>query len=336
MQEIDYSSLDFGYHPTDYIVRCTWSNGTWSEVEAITEFTFPIHVSAACLHYGQLAFEGMKAYRCADGHVRIFRPDFNGERMQRSCRALAMPELPIDRFIEMVEQVVRLNERHVPPYGTGASLYIRPVMIATTPQIGVHAAHDYLFFILTSPVGAYFKGGFQSNPYVITRDFDRAAPKGTGRFKVAANYAGSLLCHRLAVEQGYSSEMYLDSKEHKYIDEAGAANFFGIKNGVYVTPQSDSVLPSVTNDSLVTIARDLGIKVERRQIPVEELAEMQEAGACGTGAVIVPIERIDDPAMNRSYVFGEPGPVTCRLYKALTAIQLGEAEDKHGWTRIVI
>ena len=263
MKEIDWSNLSFGYMPTDYNVRCNYHNGKWGEIEVHSEETIPMSMAATCLHYGQEAFEGLKAYRCPDGKVRIFRPTENAARLQATCRGLVMPEVPTEMFIEMVKKVVRLNERFIPPYESGATLYIRPLLIGTTPQVGVHPASDYLFLIFVTPVGPYFKGGFATNPYVITRDYDRSAPLGTGCYKVGGNYAASLRANKWAHDQGYSCEFYLDAREKRYIDECGAANFFGIKDGTYVTPKSNSILPSVTNMSLMQLAEDLGLRVER-------------------------------------------------------------------------
>ena len=338
-QQIDWKNLSFGYIKTDYNVRCYYRNGKWGEVEVCSEETIPLHMAAVCLHYGQEAFEGMKAYRCPDGHVRVFRTEENAARMQATCRGLVMPEVPTEMFNDMIDRVVRLNERWIPPYESGATLYIRPLLIGTSAQVGVHPSEEYLFVIFVTPVGPYFKGGFSTNPYVITRDYDRSAPLGTGCYKVGGNYAASLRANQWAHEQGYSCEFYLDAKEKKYIDECGAANFFGIKDNTYVTPKSTSILPSVTNKSLMQLAEDLGMKVERRQIPEEELATFEEAGACGTAAVISPIERIDDPETGKSYVFskdGKPGPVSTQLYNKLIAIQYGLEPDVHGWTRVVI
>jgi branched-chain amino acid aminotransferase len=250
-----------------------------------------------------------------------------------------MPELPTEKFNEMVDRVVRLNERFIPPYESGASLYIRPLMIGTSAQVGVHPSEEYLFLIFVTPVGPYFKGGFSTNPYVIIREFDRSAPLGTGIFKVGGNYAASLRANKMAHDLGYSCEFYLDAKEKKYIDECGAANFFGIKNNTYVTPKSTSILPSITNKSLMQLAEDMGLTVERRPIPAEELDTFEEAGACGTAAVISPIQRIDDLEMKRSYVIskdGKPGPVSTKLYNMLRGIQYGIEPDIHGWTRVVI
>ena len=334
---IDWQNLPFGYLKTDYNVRCWYRNGQWGEIEISSDEYLPIHMAASSLHYGQEAFEGLKAYRCKDGKIRMFRPEANAERLQSTCRGIMMPELPTEKFVEMCKKVIKLNERFIPPYGTGASLYLRPLLIGTGITVGVKPADEYLFLIFVTPVGPYFKGGFKANPYVITRKYDRSAPLGTGVFKVGGNYAASLRAHVEACHGGqYACEFYLDAKEKKYVDEAGAANFFGIKNDTYITPKSTSILPSITNKSLMQLAEDMGMKVERRPIDVDELAEFQEAGACGTAAVISPIERLDDPETGKSYNFGkEPGPWSKKLYERLRAIQLGEYEDVHNWNTIV-
>ena len=337
MAERDWGNLGFGYRKTHYNVRCWSRNGKWGEIEVSSEETINMHMAATCLHYGQEAFEGLKAYRCPDGKVRVFRPDENAARLQSTCRGILMPELPTEKFIEMVEKVVRLNQEFIPPYESGATLYVRPLLIGTSAQVGVHPATEYLFIIFVTPVGPYFKGGFSTNPYVIIREHDRSAPLGTGIYKVGGNYAASMQANKKAHDLGYACEFYLDAKEKKYIDECGAANFFGIKNGTYVTPKSTSILPSITNKSLMQLAEDLGLKVERRQIPEEELATFEEAGACGTAAVISPISKIDDLETGKSYVFGDkPGPWSEKLYNKLRGIQYGTEEDVHGWTRIVI
>ena len=334
---IDWANISFGYIPTDYNVRCTYRNGAWGEIEVSSSELIPMHMAATCLHYGQEAFEGLKAYRCPDGKVRVFRPDENAARLQSTCRGIMMPEISTERFIEMVEKVVRLNERFIPPYESGATLYIRPLLVGTSAQVGVHPSQEYLFIIFVTPVGPYFKGGFASNPYVIIRDYDRSAPLGTGIYKVGGNYAASLKANHIAHEKGYACEFYLDAKEKKYMDECGAANFFGIKENTYVTPESTSILPSITNKSLMQVARDLGLKVERRPIPEEELATFEEAGACGTAAVISPISYIDDLDTGARYDFGnEPGPISKRLFTTLRNIQYGIEPDIHGWTRVVI
>ena len=339
MKNLDWANLSFGYMKTDYNVRCYYRDGKWGEIEVSSDEYLKMHMAATCLHYGQEAFEGLKAYRCKDGKVRIFRVEENAARLQSTCRGILMPELPTERFIEMVEKVVRLNERFIPPYESGATLYIRPLLIGISAQVGVHPANEYLFMIFVTPVGPYFKGGFATNPYVIIREYDRSAPLGTGIYKVGGNYAASLRANKMAHDLGYSCEFYLDAKEKKYIDECGAANFFGIKDNTYVTPKSTSILPSITNKSLMQLAMDMGLKVERRQIPEEELETFEEAGACGTAAVISPIERIDDLENKKSYIIsknGEPGPISTKLYNKLRNIQYGIEPDVHGWTRVVI
>ena len=338
MKEIDWSNLSFGYMKTDYNVRCYYRDGKWGELELCSEETLNIHMAATCLHYGQEAFEGLKAYRGKDGKIRVFRPQANAERLQSTCNGILMPEFPTELFCEAVKKVVKVNERFLPPYESGASLYIRPLLIGTGAQVGVHPASEYLFVVFVTPVGPYFKGGFATNPYVIIRQFDRAAPLGTGTFKVGGNYAASLRANKMAHDAGYASEFYLDAKEKKYIDECGAANFFGIKDNTYVTPLSTSILPSITNRSLMQLAEDMGLKVERRPIAEEELETFEEAGACGTAAVISPIERIDDLENNKSYVIaknGKPGPISEKLYNKLRAIQYGDEPDPYGWVMIV-
>ncbi len=338
MKEIDWANLPFGYMKTDYNVRCYFRNGVWEKPELCTEETLNIHMAATCLHYGQAGFEGLKAYRGKDGKIRIFRPEANAERLQSTCEAILMPEVPADMFVNAVKDVVKANERFIPPYESGASLYIRPLLIGTGPQVGVHPADEYLFLIFVTPVGPYFKGGFATNPYVIIRTYDRAAPLGTGKYKTGGNYAASLRANKLAHEMGYSCEFYLDAREKKYIDECGAANFFGIRGNTYITPESTSILPSVTNNSLMQLAEDLGLRVECRAVPEEELETFEEAGACGTAAVISPIERIDDPEKNKSYVFskdGKPGPVCTKLYNKLRAIQYGDEPDPYHWVTVL-
>lgn len=335
---IDWNNLSFGYMPTDYNVRCCYRNGAWGEIEVSSSETINIHMAATCLHYGQEAFEGLKCFRCPDGKARVFRMDENAARLQSTCRGIMMPEIPTELFCDMVRRVVTLNQRFLPPYESGASLYIRPLLIGTGAQVGVHPAEEYMFLIFVTPVGPYFKGGFATTNYCITRRYDRAAPLGTGIYKVGGNYAASLRANGEAHAAGYSCEFYLDAREKKYIDECGAANFFGIKNNTYVTPKSTSILPSITNKSLQQIARDLGMNVECRQIPEEELSTFEEAGACGTAAVISPIARIDDPERGTSYVFspdGQPGPQCRKLYEHLRGIQLGTETDTHGWTTVI-
>lgn len=338
METIDWKNIGFGYMKTDFNVRCTYKDGAWGELEVSDSEMVTMHMAATCIHYGQESFEGLKAFRGQDGKIRIFRMDENAKRMQDSSHGTMMAVLPIEKFEEAVLKVVKLNERFVPPYESGASLYIRPFLFGTGPQVGVKPASEYMFIIFVTPVGPYFKGGFQTTPFVIMREFDRSAPLGMGKYKVGGNYAASLVAGAKAHELGYSNVFYLDAKEKKYIDECGAANFFGIKNNTYVTPESSSILPSITNKSLMVLAEDLGMTVERRHIAVEELATFEEAGACGTAAVISPIERIDDYDEKISYVFskdGQPGPISDKLYKKLRAIQYGDEPDTHGWVTVV-
>jgi branched-chain amino acid aminotransferase, group II len=338
METIDWKNIGFGYMKTDYNVRCTYKDGAWGEIETSDSEMVTMHMAATCIHYGQESFEGLKAFRGQDGKVRIFRMDENARRMQDSSHGTMMAVLPIEKFEEAVLKVVKLNERFVPPYESGASLYIRPFLFGTSPQVGVKPSTEYMFIVFVTPVGPYFKGGFQTTPFVIMREFDRSAPLGMGKYKVGGNYAASLVAGEKAHQLGYSNVFYLDAAEKKYIDECGAANFFGIKNNTYVTPKSSSILPSITNKSLMVLAEDLGMTVERRHIPVEELATFEEAGACGTAAVISPIERIDDYDTKVSYVFskdGQPGPISEKLYKKLRAIQYGDEPDTHGWVTTV-
>ena len=334
MNTIDWSELSFGYVPTDFNVRCYYRNGSWGELEVSTSENITMHMAATCLHYGQEAFEGLKAFRGSDGKIRIFRVEENAKRMQQSARGILMQPVPEEIFKEAVVKAVKLNERFVPPFESGASLYIRPLLIGTGPKVGVSPADEYLFMVFVTPVGPYFKGGFKPNNMVIMREFDRAAPQGTGNIKVGGNYAASLVSGQIAHDKGYASVLYLDSKEKKYIDECGAANFFMIKGNSYITPASHSVLPSITNKSLMQLATDMGMVVEKRPVLLEELSEFEEVGACGTAAVITPIGRIDDADTGKSYVFskdGEPGPVCLKLYQTLRAIQYGDAKDPYGW-----
>lgn len=336
--QIDWANLPFGYFPTDYNIRCEFRDGKWGPIEVSQSDTINIHMAATSLHYGQELFEGLKAFRGVDGKIRIFRLEENAKRLIESAKGILMEPVPVELFKEMCIKAVKLNERFIPPYGSGASLYIRPLEIGLSPRIGVKEADEYLFIIMVTPVGPYFKGGFKNTNICIMRDFDRVAPHGTGRWKVGGNYAASLGAGHKAHEMGYSAVLYLDPKEKKYLDECGPANFFAIKDGKYITPASESILPSVTNKSLQQLAKDMGIEVECRHILLEELADITEAAACGTAAVASPIAEIDDLDTGKKYVVshnGEAGPVTTALYNKLRAIQLGEEEDIHGWNTIV-
>lgn len=337
-EEIDWANLSFGYRKTDYNVRCTFKDGKWGEIEVSDSEYINMHIAATALHYGQEIFEGMKAFRGKDGKICIFRLEANAARIRESAKGIKMEPVPAELFKEMIVKVVELNARFVPPYGSGASLYIRPLEIGMSAQVGVHPASEYTFIVLVTPVGPYFKEGFKPTNICIMREFDRVAPKGTGRWKVGGNYAAGMSAGEKAHELGYSAVLYLDPREKKYLDECGPANFFAIKNGKYITPDSESILPSVTNASLKQLAIDMGIEVESRHILLEELADVTEAAACGTAAVASPIAEIHDLDNGTKYVIsknGEPGEITTRLYNKLRAIQLGEEEDVHGWNTIV-
>ncbi|SFE94158.1 branched-chain amino acid aminotransferase [Thermophagus xiamenensis] len=335
---IDWSNLSFNYLDTDYNVRCYYRNGKWGELEVSSSPQINIHMAATALHYGQEAFEGLKAFRGKDGKIRIFRIEENARRMLSSSKGIMMAEVPEELFVEAVKKVVKLNEHFVPPYESGASLYIRPLLIGTGAKVGVHPADEYLFLVFVTPVGPYFKEGFQLTNIAVMREYDRAAPQGTGNIKVGGNYAASLKAGMLAKEKGYSAVLYLDSREKKYIDECGPANFFGIKNNTYITPESRSILPSITNKSLIQLAQDMGLKTERRPIPFEEISTFEEVGQCGTAAVISPVGKIDDLDNNKSYSFskdGKPGPICTKLYHKLRAIQYGDEPDPYGWVTVL-
>ncbi|MEX2370702.1 MAG: branched-chain amino acid aminotransferase [Bacteroidales bacterium] len=334
----DWKNLGFGISKTDYNVRCYYRDGKWGELEVSSSSEVSMHIGATCLHYGQQSFEGLKAYRGKDERIRLFRYDENAKRMANSAKGIMLAEVPQSIFQGAIEKVVKLNEHYVPPYGTGASLYIRPLLIGTGPEVGVRPSKEYLFMVFVMPVGPYFKEGFKPVDILITREHDRAAPLGTGHLKVGGNYAASMTSVAKAHEAGYATTLYLDAREKRYIDECGPANFFAIKNNTYITPDSASVLPSITNKSLQEIAKSMGMKVEKRPIAVSELPDFEETGACGTAAVITPIRKIVDPDKKQTFTYGDgsnPGPVTIKLYEELIGIQYGDVEDKHGWITIL-
>ncbi|MBR4894457.1 MAG: branched-chain amino acid aminotransferase, partial [Kiritimatiellae bacterium] len=274
---IDWANLGFGFSEVNCHIRYVWRDGKWSEGEFIKKPEITMHIGASCLHYGQECFEGMKAFRQKDGKIVVFRPEENAKRMARTAERCVMPAVPVDMFVEAVDKVVRANEEYVPPYGTGGSLYIRPLLIGTGPQIGVAPAKEFTFMVIVMPVGAYYKGGLKPVRAVILDDWDRAAPNGMGDVKVGGNYAASLYAHEKAKREGWPVELYLDAKTHQYVEEFSTSNFLGItKDGTYVTPDSRSVLPSITNLSLMQCAEDLGWKVERRPIPYTEIKEFAE------------------------------------------------------------
>jgi branched-chain amino acid aminotransferase len=338
MIDLDWGNLPFGYVKTAYNVRTYYKDGAWSPLEISDSEYMPVHIAATGLHYGQEAFEGMKAFMGKDGKVRVFRWEENAQRMENSANGILMEVVPHQLFKEAIDKVINLNKQFVPPHGTGASLYIRPLLFGSGPRVGVSPSDEYTFLVFVSPVGPYFKEGFSPVNIQIVHDSDRAAPMGTGRYKVGGNYAASLMAGQRAHDEGFSSVLFLDSRERKYIDEAGPANFFGIKGNTYVTPKSDSILPSITNKSLMALAEDMGLKVERRPVLLEELSEFDEVGACGTAAVISPIGKIVDRDNGHVWQYckdGKAGPVSTKLYVRLQGIQYGDIPDTHGWNTII-
>ena len=330
---IDWANLGFGFSEVNCHIRYVWRDGKWSEGEFIKKPEITMHIGASCLHYGQECFEGMKAFRQKDGKIVVFRPEENAKRMARTAERCVMPAVPVDMFVEAVDKVVRANEEYVPPYGTGGSLYIRPLLIGTGPQIGVAPAKEFTFMVIVMPVGAYYKGGLKPVRAVILDDWDRAAPLGMGDVKVGGNYAASLYAHEKAKREGWPVELYLDAKTHQYVEEFSTSNFLGItKDGTYVTPDSRSVLPSITNLSLMQCAEDLGWKVERRPIPYTEIKEFAEVAACGTAVVVTPVWEItrgeDVIVISDKDAVGEH---LQKLYETVQGIQYGVLEDVHGW-----
>ncbi len=335
---MDWENLPFAYQKTDYNVRCLYKDDKWGELEKHSSEYINIHMAATCFHYGQEAFEGLKAFKGPDDKIRIFRVDENAKRMIASAKGIKMAEVPEEKFIQAVIEVVKLNTRFIPPYNSGASLYIRPLLIGYGPEVGVKPSNEYFFLVFVTPVGPYFKEGFKPVDVWICYEYDRAAPLGTGHIKVGGNYAASLIPSAIAHQKGCTAALYIDAKEKKYIDECGPANFFGIKNYTYITPESKSILPSITNKSLMQLAKDMGMKIERRPIPIEELETFDEVGQCGTAAVISPINKIIDEKQNRTIEYckdGNVGPISTKLYNELKAIQYGTKEDKYHWITII-
>ena len=331
---LDWENLGFSYMKLPYRYLAYYKNGQWEKGELTEDATLHMSESSPCLHYGQQAFEGMKAYRTKDGSVQLFRPDQNAKRLQRTSDRLLMPQVPTDMFVDAVKQVVRANEEYVPPYGTGGTLYIRPLLLGVGDIIGVKPADEYIFTVFAMPVGNYFKGGLIPTNFIVSDKYDRAAPYGTGAAKVGGNYAASLLPGQMAHERKFSDVIYLDPATHTKIEEVGSANFFGItKDNEFVTPYSPSILPSITKYSLLYLAEHrLGLKAIEGDVPIDDLDRFAEAGACGTAAVISPIGGIqhgDD--FHVFYSETEVGPVTRKLYNELTGIQFGDVEAPEGW-----
>jgi branched-chain amino acid aminotransferase len=330
---LDFKSLGFGYVKTNLNYISYYRNGEWDEGVLRADDTITISATSTCLHYGQEAFEGMKAYRRQDGDIQLFRPDENAKRLQRSCRRLLMPEVSTEKFLAAIKMVVKANQEFVPPYESKASLYIRPYVLGIGDNMGVRPAREYLFGVICTPVGSYFKGGLAPVNFMVT-DMDRAAPHGTGEVKCGGNYGASLYPHEEAKEKGFADCIYLDPTTHTKIDEAGSANFFAItKDNRLVTPKSSSILPSITRMSIMQIAEDyLGMKTGYEDIFIDHLDLYAEAGACGTAAAISPIGGIEvNGKMHVFHSLTEVGPVTRKLYDLLMAIQYGDIEAPEGW-----
>ncbi|MDD5892045.1 MAG: branched-chain amino acid aminotransferase [Bacteroidales bacterium] len=342
MTELDWSKLTFSYTKTNTILISRFDGSRWSEVESSSDDYIRLSAFAGALHYSIECFEGLKAFRGKDGKVRLFRPEENAKRLQRSAKYLGIEAPSTEMFIQMCERSVRENIEFLPPYGSRASLYLRPTLIGSNPQLGVQSSKESTFILLCSPVGAYTGGVLEAIDVVIARNYDRAAPNGTGAFKVGGNYGASLASLNKAHELGFKAVLYLDPATKKYIDEFNSSNFFAIKGNTYITPLSTTILPSITNMSLEVAAADLGMEVERRPVPVEELPTFDEVGECGTAVVITPVHKlVDKPSLESEketvYTYGDGlcGEKSLQLFNYITDIQYGVREDKFGWTREV-
>lgn len=337
-KNLDWANLDFSYRKTDKRYVSNYRDGRWDDGELTGDDKVVISECACVLQYSQSCFEGLKAYTTEDGRIVVFRPDMNGERMENSARRLEMPVFPKQKFVDAVVRTVKANAAYVPPYGSGATLYVRPYMFGSGPVIGVAPASEYQFRILTTPVGPYFKGGIRSLTLCVS-DFDRAAPNGTGHIKAGLNYAMSLHAIVSAHKNGYDENMYLDAATHTKVEETGGANFlFVTKDNKVVTPKSSSILPSITRRSLLTIAKDyLGMEVQEREVPFTEIKDFAECGLCGTAAVISPVGKIVDHG--KEIVFAGSsngmGPVVKKLYDTLTGIQMGRLKGPEGWIQVI-
>jgi branched-chain amino acid aminotransferase len=333
---LDFKNLPFAYQDTDANIRYYFKNKKWSEGELTADRSINLHMAAVCLHYGQEIFEGLKAYERPDGQIGLFRVQANAERFQCSARKLLMEPVPVDIFREAVHRVVKANRRFVPPFDSGATLYIRPLEIGTSAEVGVKPSSDYLFIVFTTPVGPYYKAGLTPVKLRVEEIIHRAAPGGVGDIKCGGNYAAGMRATMGAKADGFSEVLYLDAKENRFIDESGTSNFFGISGNTFVTPASESILPSITRLSVVQMAKDMGMKVEERPLALEELSSFEEAGCLGTAAVITPVESITWGKKEIVYIKdGKPGKKVLDLYNRLTALQKGEAPDPYGWTEIV-
>lgn len=339
-KDLNWAELGFQYRPTEFRFRALHRNGQWSDGELITDNMISVHEGAPALHYAQQCFEGLKAQTAPDGRVLLFRPELNAERMRQAAERLLMPQVPEALFIRGVEEAVRANYAWIPPHGSGAALYIRPMLIGVGENLGLKTAKEFEFRVFVSPVGPYYKSAGLAVISLAVSDLDRAAPAGTGNYKIGANYAGGLLATRLAQQLGANEALFLDARERRYIDEAGSANIVvAMRDGSFVTPGSNAVLPSVTRRSIMTLAeQELGMKIEQRAIDLrKEIDQFEEVAACGTAAVISPVGKIYiDGHWHSFYGEGEQaGPVMQKLYNLLVGIQRGELEDKFGWTHEV-
>lgn len=337
-KNIDWANLGFGYMQTDKRYVSNYKDGAWSEGALIEDDTITISECACVLQYAQTCFEGLKAYTTEDGHIVTFRPDLNAQRMEDTAKRLEMPVFPKERFLDAIVKVIEANEAYVPPYGSGATLYIRPYMFGSNAVIGVKPADEYQFRIFTTPVGPYFKGGIKPLTLRVS-DYDRAAPHGTGNIKAGLNYAMSLYPIVDAHRQGFDENMYLDAATRTKVEETGGANFlFVTKDGTVVTPKSNSILPSITRRSLMYVAKEiLGLKTEEREVYFEEVKDFAECGLCGTAAVISPVGKINDHGKEICFPSGmtEMGEITKKLYDTLTGIQMGRIEAPEGWIKVI-
>ncbi len=342
MSQINWDTLGFDAYRTRTVILSHYKDGQWSPIEETETFSFTFDPFAQVFHYAISCFEGLKAFTQKDGRVVMFRPEENAARLQRTARYLGLPVPDTDMFIDMCARCVKGNLEFLPPYGHKASMYLRPLLVGMHPQMQLVPYPEAIFAVMCAPVGSYYGEHLKSFAGVIPGNYDRAAPKGSGSYKIGANYASTFKPYKMAHDQGYTELLYLNSGTREFIDEFGSSNFFGIKGNKYITPLSDSVLPSITNKTLREVAADFGMEVERRQVPLEELAEFDEAGACGTAVVITPMSHIDlkpvleEPAVARTWRFvpdGVVGPVCTKLYRQITGIQFGELEDVHGWCR---
>ncbi|HBK03650.1 MAG TPA: branched chain amino acid aminotransferase [Clostridiales bacterium] len=332
-KDLDWGSLGFDYMQTDYSYEAHWKDGAWDEGGLTSDHTMHVSECGGIFHYCQEVFEGLKAYTTEDGSIVCFRPDMNAQRMYDSAQRLEMPPFPVERFVDAVKQVVAANAAWVPPFGSGATLYVRPFMIGSGNVIGVAPAPEYTFRILVTPVGPYYKGGLKSVKLRVS-EYDRAAPHGTGNIKAGLNYAMSLKPSVEAHAQGYADNLYLDSESRTYVEETGGANVIFVKGNTLVTPKSDSILPSITRRSLVYVAKEyLGMEVEERPVALTELGDFTEAGLCGTAAVISPLGTIVDHGKEIHYV--GMGPTIQKLYDTLTGIQMGRIEAPKGWIQVI-